>query len=282
MKAVFEDINSRKGLHSFHAFQYSVPFFKFNWHYHPEYELTLITSGSGERMVGDSYENFSSGDLVLLGPHLPHTWVSKKEKGSNAAAIVIQFSPQFIHHFFEFHECSALKKTLNSSGQGLLFQNKDDAINEEIVKLLNKEGVEKITGLLTILDQLAKTKCSKLASSFFQPRMGKESETRINAIFQYLQKHAAEAVSLQNAAGLIHLSDSAFCKFFKRTTGKTFSDYVNEIRIGHACSLLTESDKTIAQIAYQTGFESITYFNRVFIKKKKMTPSAFRIVNSKV
>ena len=95
-------------------------------------------------------------------------------------------------------------------------------------------------------------------------------------MFHYINKDFTTQLSIKKAASLIHLSESAFCKFFKKVSGKTFSDYVNEMRIAYACSLLTETDKTIGQIAYSSGFDSLTYFNRVFLRKKRMTPRAYK------
>ena len=106
--------------------------------------------------------------------------------------------------------------------------------------------------------------------------MGKKTEGRIGKVFQYIHQHSADTVSLGEMAALINLSESAFCKFFKRTTGKTFSDYLTDIRIGQACHLLSESDETISEVAYRSGFESLTYFNRVFLRKKGMRPREFR------
>jgi AraC-like DNA-binding protein len=119
-----------------------------------------------------------------------------------------------------------------------------------------------------------------LASPYFLPAPGKKTEGRIGKVFQYIHRHSAETVSLSEMAALINLSESAFCKFFKRTTGKTFSDYLSEIRVGHACHLLSESDDTISEIAYRSGFESLTYFNRVFLRKKGVRPREFRKRNA--
>lgn len=283
MKAVYVDISNKNGIQSFVAYDLNVPRFEFNWHYHPEYELTLITKGKGKRLVGDSHENFEAGDLVLLGPELPHTWVSEQNKSQSAGrqgkaiAVVIQFSEKFIEGFLQPAECAGIKKLLAQARVGVHFQKrKIELVNELIAQLPGKAGVEKIAALLNILNGLAQKKYKLLASPFFLRVKGKTNEKRINTVCQYIQKHAGEKISITKAASLIHLSDSAFCKFFKRGIGKTFSDYVNTIRIGNACHLLTETDKTIAEIAFASGFESLTYFNRIFLKKKKLRPAEFR------
>ncbi len=280
MRAQFEDINTKKGDLSFYSHCLHVPAFPFKWHYHPEYELTLITKGNGKRLVGDSYEKFEDGDIVLIGPNMPHTWVSASGKKKNkSSAIVIQFHEKFIHPILEYNESRAIKKLLQGSCYGYYFPINGVKKVAEYIKILpTKKGIERITMLLLILDKLSQLKPQRLASEYFTAVKGEENEKRINKICQYIQKYASEKdkISLRKIASLIHLSDAAFCKFFKRATGQTFSGYVNDVRIGNACFLLQESDKTIAEIAYECGFESLTYFNRIFLKKKLHTPRNFR------
>lgn len=277
MKPQFEDIDSKRGSNSYVAYRYTSAAFPFLWHYHPEYELTLILEGSGERMVGDSHEYFQPGDLVLLGPGLPHTWVSEV----SSAAVVIQFAESFIGPMLGYPECDRIRALLARSAQGLFFPvsglGKGDLM-AAIMRLAAAKAAGRITGLLDVLQGLAGSRVGArpLASPYFQPAVGKKTEGRIGKVFQYIHRHSAEAVALKEVATLINLSESAFCKFFKRTTGKTFSDYLADIRIGHACHLLSESDETISEIAYRSGFDSLTYFNRVFLKKKGMRPREFR------
>lgn len=275
MKAQFEDIASKKGAESFLAYAFNVPFFEFKWHYHPEYELTLITQGDGKRLVGDSYESYTSGDLILLGSELPHTWTSEPLQDKTVSAVVVQFPHDLIKRFSGLEEFKSIEALLAASGRGLFFP---DAVSvrAELELLPARQGVEKITSLINILQHLSTHRYQKLSSASFHPVKGEETESRVNKVCQYIQEHSDEPLSLDQAAALIHLSRSAFSKFFKRATGKTFSDYVNDIRIGKACRLLTESDKAINEIAYATGFDSLTYFNRVFLKKKGVTPRQFR------
>jgi AraC-like DNA-binding protein len=277
MRASFEDIRSKKGADSYLAYQYGVSHFPFQWHYHPEYELTLIINGSGGRMVGDSHETFEAGDLVLIGPELPHTWVSDKKPGETASAVVIQFSEEFISSFCQHTECEKIHKLLSRSTLGLHFPIRiSGSLWNDIIHLSKAKGVDRITGLLQVLNQLSAKRSRILASSFFQPAKSRMAESRINKVCGYIQRHSSEDISLLKVASLVNLSESAFCKFFKRTTGKTYSDYLGEIRIGHACHLLTESDDTISVIAYRSGFESLTYFNRVFLRKKGLRPGEYR------
>lgn len=279
MKPFLEDIGKKRGQHSFLAFEIKQKKLDFFWHYHPEYELTFIVKGKGRRLVGDSHQYFESGDLVLIGPELPHTWVSDSGLKGNCEAVVIQFSTEFIERFTALDELSGIRKMLTLSNQGIsINENKSASLKEVLKGLPYKSGIEKVTGLLHILYTLSTVKMTTLASPFFQPLKGRENEKRINIVCQYIQKHATETLTIHKAAALIHLSPSAFCKFFKRMTAKTFSDYVNEIRITNVCNDLLATDKQVAEIAYENGFETLTYFNRIFLKKKNMSPSSYRKV----
>jgi AraC-like DNA-binding protein len=277
MKAAFENVETLKGNRAYVAYSFTVPFFPFKWHYHPEYELTLITKGTGKRLVGDSHENFVQGDLVLCGSGLPHTWSSEPFQQENVGAVVIQFSETFINGLTQFTECGDIRNLLSASSRGLLFdETVSAAIAKSIVKLPSQKGVGRITSLLKILQKLSESGHSTLSTEFYTASRSKETENRINKICQFIQDHATENITVDEVSAMIHLSKSAFCKFFKRTMKTNFSDYVNDIRIANACYQLAETDKPVRGIAMDTGFESLTYFNRIFLRKKGRTPSAFR------
>jgi len=275
MKAKLEDIPSEKGNSSFYAYRFQVPFFEFKWHYHPEYELTYIVKGSGYRIVGDSYEHFSEGDLVLLGCNLPHTWSGKLEYGVDCEAVVIQFSKEFIASFLAFNESLLIKEMLETSARGICFEN-DEALVSKIIALTEATGVDRILKLLSILDVLSKRQSVFIASNTFHNVVSKKNEMRINKVCLFIQNNFYHKISLKEVAALIYLTESNFCKFFKKATGKTYSDYLNELRINEACRLLVQSEKTISQISYECGFETLSYFNRVFLNKKGMIPSLYR------
>lgn len=277
MRAKLEQLSDKKNNQSFVCYEMTQPSFDFFWHYHPEYELTYIISGKGKRLVGNSYEVFSEGDFVLLGPDLPHTWISEKNKKQPCKAIVVQFSKEFIEPFFQYGELKEIKKLISKSDKGIQFnigKNKEAAAL--IRQIANLSEPNRLIQLIHILQRLSGVKAIQLNSVSFKPLKGNFNEQRINKVFQYVQNGFRQNISLKKAASLIHLSESAFCKYFKRLSGKTFSDYVNEIRIAHTCQLLLESDQPISQIAFHSGYESLTYFNRIFLKKKKVSPKKFR------
>lgn len=275
MKAILEDIKTNQGISSFHAFRYQVPYFQFKWHYHPEFELTYIVKGNGYRIVGNSYEPFNNGDLVLLGSNLPHTWSGKADGDVNSDAIVIQFSSEFILPFLELNESLLIKNMLDSSLRGINFE-PDEQLVTKIIEITETNGVERILKLISILDILSKKQIKLIAPNTFHNVVSKKSEVRINKVCLFIQNNFQNKIYLKEVADLIYLTESNFCKFFKKATGKTYSDYVNEIRINEASRLLIQSDKTISQISFECGFETLSYFNRVFLNKKGITPSVFR------
>lgn len=275
MKAFLEDIPAKKGTASFYKTRITVPGFEFKWHYHPEYELTYILSGSGYRVVGNSHEPFTSGDLVLLGSNLPHTWWGKNDDGSTSEAIVIQFSSEFIEPFLKLNEGQDLKKLLEKSANGIRFE-PDTSIVDKLGVLGDTTALKSILTLLSILQDLTEIKTTILCPNYYRHVVSKKFETRINKVCTYIQNHYSEPLSLKEVADLVSMSQSNFCKFFKKATSTTFSDYLNDLRINEACHLLIYSEDNISKIAEDCGFESLSYFNRVFLKKKLVKPSLFR------
>lgn len=277
MRPSFENLSSSKNAQAFLVSRITQPSFPFFWHYHPEYELTWIVSGSGKRLVGDHMEAFAPGDLVLIGPGMPHTWMSSpmKRQQKTCEAVVIQFSGQLFSGFEESLDFASVKKLLLKSVRGLRFS-PNKKLLQQIDQMPDQKGLDGIAGLLTILQQLSNTRSKPMASAAYVPVKGNRQEKRINRVCGYVQQHFQQEISLPQMAELVHLSVSAFCKFFKRAMGKTFSDYVNEVRLVHACRLLTETDWPISRIAADSGFASMTYFNRVFKKKQNTVPGAYR------
>ncbi len=278
MRARLENISPKMQGRSIYGLKINQASFDSLWHYHPEYELTYIIKGNGRRMVGDHMENFCEGDLVLLGPDLPHTWISERGTNSeNSLALVIQFPEAFISPFRNLLELKNVHELLNKSGTGVRFLKYQPLVIEKrMLQIIEETNIKRVTGLLELLNDLANKKYKMLASHKFKIAKSDTTESRLNKVLVYMQKNYRSSIKLQEASKLIHLSNTAFCKFFKRSIGKTFSDYLNDLRILHACTLLIETDKPISQIAAESGFENLAYFNRVFLKKKNLQPTVFR------
>ena len=246
MKPIFENIEPKKGLASFVVYQYEADCFPFKWHFHPEYELTLITKGNGKRLVGDSFQPFTDYDLILIGPNLPHTWVSEPSD-SKVSAIVVQFSEKCIAPILEYPENEPIGRLLVQSKFGLRFSLIASAELFTLIELLHSEtSSNKFLILLTILDKLSKIEPQCLSTTEIQlTHQSVQTEIRINKICNFINENATtKAVSIENMAQMVHLTGGGFCKFFKKATGKTFSDYVNDIRVGIVTKLLIETDKS--------------------------------------
>lgn len=276
MRARLQNLQQLHSGKSFICYELKLSSFDFFWHFHPEYELTYIIKGRGKRLVGDCIESFREGDLVLIGPQVPHTWVSEEKRKQHCHAIVLQFPKKFIEALLNMPELDELNKIFKHASRGLkISHTSSSGLLHQMTELVYSNNSKAITGFLNLFQTINKQKTKILASASYQPSSLQQT-SRISKVLEYVQQHFTSNISLTKAASVIHLSESAFCKYFKRTMGKTFSDYVNDLKVTHAMMLLLETDKSIQSIAYESGFENISYFNRVFLKKNKCRPSAFR------
>ncbi|MCO5235556.1 MAG: AraC family transcriptional regulator [Chitinophagaceae bacterium] len=283
MKAI-EARLPRESDKSFIVFREHGCFFPVPWHYHPEYELVQVTKSTGRRMVGDHIGYFDEGDLVLMGPLLPHVWVNDEQyihgKEDNAAdAVVVQFVENFLgENFLQIPEMENLKKVLQLSAFGLeITGDTRNRINELMKKMLNASGLMRLSMLFTIFDLLANSKEYKiLASPAFLNNSNLHQSNRFNNITEYIMRNFDQEISLNEAAAAANMATTTFCNFFKEHYRVTFMEYVTEIRIGHACKLLSDPTKNIVEAAYESGFNNLANFNRQFKKLKSMTPSEYR------
>ena len=275
MKPIFENIPHEKGVSSFHAYRIVVPYFEFKWHYHPEYELTYIVRGSGYRLVGNTYEDFQAGDFVLLGRHVPHTWSGKSLDGGPVEALVIQFLKEPMISLLTCQEGVALQNLLNEAAHGIRIPVREAWI-QQLNHLVTLEGLNRMLLGMALLEELAQAPYEKISPNPHYQSFSRKQELRINTVCRYIMAQFRAPITVQKVADVSGMSTSNFCKFFKKATGKTFSDYVNEIRIQEACMLLRETEHKISTVASDCGFETLSYFNRVFLKKKKCRPMEYR------
>ncbi|MES2373360.1 MAG: AraC family transcriptional regulator [Bacteroidota bacterium] len=270
---------------SFIVFEEKGSHFPYPWHYHPEYELVLITKSSGRRMVGDHIGYFDEEDLVFMGPALPHVWVNDEqyvngEADSPAEAIVIQFVEGFLGDFFlNIPEIEPLKRMLQKSKRGITFHGKTrENINALMKKMVNQNGLQRLASLILIFDILSN--CSKyelLASpNYEQSIQAANCSDRFSKITEYIMRNFNNDISLHEIAAVANMGVTAFCNFFKQHHKVTFVEYLNIVKIGHACKLLGEKDQNVVEIAYHCGYNTLANFNRQFRKIKNMTPSEYR------
>lgn len=254
----------------------------FEWHHHPEYELTLTLNSRGQRFIGDHIGTYTEGDLVLLGPNLPHTWVSseKLRKDRPHRALVIWFSPDWADTLTSaLTELRSIAKLLNRAQQGLTFSAATAVrMRPHIMALFEKPPAERLLDLIKILSQLAmEPEAERLASpnpvTYHAPATNRP---RIERVLDYIHSHYTQPLSIAEVAEVAALSPSGTHRLLRRHTRMTFSDYIARLRIGAACALLSGTDKPIAHIADSVGYHSLANFNRRFKVLKQMTPRQFR------
>ena len=274
-------LHTRPEGQSFVAFAYACPRLPFYWHYHAHLELTLIESGAGTRFVGDSVAPFGPGDLALLGSNLPHTWSSEvqgRRTGPRSHRVIVVHFPGelFAADAVEFRE---IRRLLQRAGRGCTFSARVAATAaagmRELLKLQGFAAWSRLASLLNFLAQ--DTKPVPLASAGYAPAVRQGAQRRLERALGYIEAEAgSEELTLRAVARTVHLTPAAFSRFFRQMTGSTPVAHLNQVRIGRACRLLSESDQTVAEIAYACGFGNLANFNRRFRAIQRMTPTAFR------
>jgi YesN/AraC family two-component response regulator len=282
MRPRLEILGNTADNRSFTGYKVSVPYFEFFWHFHPEYELTFIVNGKGNRLVGNHIQPFESGDFVLIGPNLPHVWISDEKDTAPCEALVIQFPEACMQNLLHFPECTDLHRLVQHAGRGLSYahvpENERGQLTDHMQRVV--EGAS-FSGFIELLCMLAAKEGMPVSTGVFSSSKPAKDSTRLQAVLHFIQMHYQKSISLRQVAASIHLSESAFSKFFIREMGKPFTTYLNELRIAHACRLLMETDMPVSLIAQASGFENTGYFNRVFLAQKKVTPTGLRKIRKR-
>ena len=282
MKPVFEK-TPRSQWQSFHCEVVRGDSYNAAWHFHPEYQITLVIESRGYRLVGDNIAPLRPGDLVLVGSNLPHVWQQEQggrgEAGPGVHAIIVRFLETFAgKDFLEIPEMKPILHLLRRSARGLEVTGATrQAIAEKMQCLANASGLERISELLSILSALARSNELKpVASTGFVPVLNGSDHDRMERVCNYINGHLEEVIDRAAVAREAHLSDGAFSRFFKLRTGKTLPRYINELRVGRACRLLAESEAKIIDIAMECGFANVANFNRRFLEIAGLTPHDYR------
>jgi AraC-like DNA-binding protein len=266
---------------SFKVWSHGYPYRTVRWHFHPEYEIQLITATTGRYFVGDYIGNFAPGNLVMTGPNLPHNWVSNVPHGERVdeRCLILQFDTAFIERAIEaFPELRRVEDLLDASRWGVLFSEKTGAAAEPVLReMLGAQGIRRITLFVALLDLLVASPApAKLASAEYHADPARYAETRINHVLSYIGKNLSQELRETELAQLAGQSVSAFSRYFRRHTGVPFVQYVNRLRINLACQLLMSGELNITDICYQVGFNNLSNFNRQFLLLKDMPPSRWR------
>ncbi|MDD3119675.1 MAG: AraC family transcriptional regulator [Victivallales bacterium] len=252
------------------------------FHVHPEYELTYIVSSYGTRFIGDNIGTFDAGDLALIGPMVPHHYYNSQRESKSESwghARVVQFREDFAGaRLFELPEMRRISRMLQQSAFGVAFPPATARAAQPLLRqLFDSTGPYRIVRLLALLAQLSESEYYRL-STISGRDLDVRPDHRMNGILRYINEHlvAGQPLSLKKTAAKACMNPQAFSRYFRKTTGKCFIDYVNEIRIGKACHMLINTDKTIAEICYDAGFGNLSNFNRHFRRIRNMSPKEYR------
>lgn len=276
------------------------PHFDPNWHFHPHYQLFLVEEGTGTRFIGDSIQPFAPGDLVFLGPNLPHLWRSDqeyfaKESILKTRGLVVYFAEDFMGiDFMGKPEMNTLKQLLQHARRGLEWQGTTRDTTERALKKMVAlpAGFDRVLALLMLLNELSHTTDYRFITSPDYTNTLKLSETgqsssltdttpsspayrRMQIVHDYVLSHYADTISLDEVADLAGMSPTAFCRYFKLRANKTFSEFVTEVRVGHARKLLMAGQLSVTQVSYESGFRTLSNFNRQFKTITGQTPSQY-------
>ena len=260
------------------------PYFDVNWHFHSEYQLFTVLKGRGTRFIGDHMQTFREGDMVLTGPNLPHLWKNDKAyhdpaNGLETHGIVIYFPDNFLNDsIFELEEFDGIAQMLQKSVRGIeVMGNTNLIIREMMIEMLEMPGAKSLIHLLKILNLMVDSSDCKLIADSAYINTNRESEKdRMGQVYEYVMQNFQGKVSLEEAAQLSNLSVSAFSRFFKSRVNKSFSDFLTDVRISHACKLLHETDLNVSEISYECGFFTLSNFNKLFRERIKQTPMEYR------
>ena len=254
----------------------------FQWHHHPEYELTLTLNSRGQRFIGDHIGSYDDGDLVLLGPNLPHTWCSaeKIDPERPHVALVMWFTPEWAEPLADLlTELALVRAMLRGAGRGLAFSKETiREVRPAIEAMPDLPPDQRLLALMQVLTALTRDPAPQQLAS---PAAGRSpaapaDRQRIDRILAHIHTHYQDEISIPELAGIAFLSVSALHRLFRRHTNTTVMHYVARLRVGEACSLLIGTDRPIAHIAEAVGYSNLANFNRQFRVIKMMTPRAFR------
>jgi AraC-like DNA-binding protein len=281
MKPVFEK-TPRRQWESFHCEVVHGSGYNATWHFHPEFQLTLVLKSHGHRLVGDNFTPLTPGDLVLVGSNLPHVWQQDPawSRGQHGVhAIIVRFLETcFGRDLLEIPEMEPVRRLLRRASRGLHVTGRTrNEVAKRMQRLARSEGLARVAELLGVLNVLARSaELQPIASAGFVPRLESTDQGRMERICRYVEEHLGDEIDRASVAAEAHLSEGAFSRFFKLRTGKTLPQYVNELRVGRACRLLADEAAKITDIAMDCGFQNLANFNRRFREITGMAPRDYR------
>jgi len=253
------------------------------WHFHPEYELVLVTASTGQRFIGDSIRAFHENDLALIGPNLPHLYKNEAEyyrpkSKLRAQSIVVHFlDNSFGNAFLDLPESRKIKSLLARSSRGLdIFGNTNESVRRKMFELCRLKGFPRMLKLLDILQELSESRDYRYISRAPVKGVNAVESSRMNEVFDFVFNNYHREIRLEEVASLTNLAVNSFSRFFSQRTRKTFTSFLNEVRLGQATKLLINQDKSVSEVCFAVGFNNLSNFNRQFKKTYKVSPVVFR------
>jgi AraC-like DNA-binding protein len=308
MKAIYEQLSGQRES-AFLYRQFSLPTFNAPYHFHPELELTYIKKSKGTRFVGQHIADFEAGDLVFLGENLPHCWLNTQNEGKldpntegggdvgfgmsdvgsglpksetpnpTSESIVIQFKADFMGtDFGSISEMSAIHELFKKAQSGIVI--KGLTRDEIAYRMENMPSAPPFYQLMMLLDMLyliaTSTETELIDPQFSSHALTSVETERFQQVYAYIIENYTQEIDLEAVAAIAYLTPTAFCRYFKKITHKTFVEVVTEFRLKHACQLLTTTDKTVSDICFQSGFGNVSYFNKAFKNGVGQSPLQYR------
>ncbi|GAB3412762.1 AraC family transcriptional regulator [Niabella aquatica] len=265
------------------ARHFDYKYFTYPWHFHPEYEIIYIKKGAGTRFIGNNIDKYNDGDSMLMGSNLPHYMksddiYSSEDNNLRVNGSIIQFEKDFMYYSVNHYpHLRKIKKLLEKAQHGIYFPAGSSAKMKELLESIpKKKGLEQFMSFLQLLQAMAENQFKRIIShSNFAEKAASDS-SRIDMVLSYLNSHYTQPISLKEVASFAAMNNSAFCRFFKTKTGKSFKSYLMDMRIDYACKLLLLDEKNIYQISTECGFDTISHFNKTFKNKLGYPPSEYR------
>ncbi len=251
---------------------------KASWHFHPELELVYVNKGQGKRHIGNHLSYFNNSQLLLIGPNLPHNGFTDRLT-TNGFETLIQFKEDFLgKDFFELPEMKKIKELFERSKKGILFGSETKIkVGYKIEKLVEKKGFKKLLVFLEILNILSKTSDYTILNvDGYAVETELQDSSKLDIIYKYINNNFKDHISLDQIANVANMTVPAFCRYFKKVTGKTFTKLVNEYRVVHATKLLSESTMSITDISFECGFNNFSHFNKLFKEITGKNASGYR------
>ncbi|WP_029906924.1 AraC family transcriptional regulator [Prevotella sp. 10(H)] len=261
-----------------------LPHFIVPMHYHPEIEIMYILEGKGTRFVGDHIDEYEEGDICMLGPKITHEWRNdevyfRKNAGLRSSCLCLFFTSDiFEKNFISLPEMESIRLLLERSRRGIKFMGNTRAqIGKLMEEMAAQNGISKITNFIRLLDLMAVSEEYELLTSVgYTESVNSSDFERFDKIYQYIMKNFSEQIKLEEVAALVGLTPNAFCRYFKGRTKKTFVQYLNDIRIGHAKKLLIKGRMKISTLSMDCGFNNLSNFIEQFKRSTNMSPSEYQ------